>query len=138
MGPGLGHHVLEEREAARPDLRHVALDAEEDFAPLARLIQAVIAGLALALTSIPIRILMGLFPERSEDGLVRLLRRVLVGALCGPLPVMTVALLSGNGGSGEEVLFVGLLLGAIVGLGDTIGRDRRPNQPAPDEPELPD
>ena len=117
------------------DKQRIALEDGESISPLLDLIRTILTALALSLCCIPIRILLGFFPEASTNGVVRTIRRVVIGALCGPLPIMTVVLLSRGEARGGEVLGIGLLFGAVVGLGDSLARDdTRSRESARDEP----
>lgn len=91
--------------------------------PVARLAQAVVLALVLALFSIPIRLLLGLFPEPSSSTGVRFVRRCMLGAMVGPIPVLVVLLLGGREAKLEELIPIAMLGGFVVGLMDSIVRD---------------
>lgn len=85
----------------------------------------------LALLAWPIRLLLRLFPERSPHSLVRFYRRGLLGLLCGPIPLLLVLAFRATRTQVEPdqasfFLVMGLLMGFLVGLVDSIQRDGEP------------
>lgn len=83
-------------------------------------------GMALGagLFAIPTRLLLGLFPEPSSSSLVRFVRRLVFGMICGPLPVLLVFALSGGDASKDDLVGLGLVIGLTVGLVDGVVRDQ--------------
>lgn len=83
----------------------------------------------LALLSAPALWLSRLFPEHSPSSAVRLIRRTVIGALCGLFPAALLAALStrpddaGSRGSAGGLWLCGLLFGLIAGLVDSLHLD---------------
>ena len=101
--------------------------AEEGEArPGQALFQALVAAAVFGLFAIPIRLLLCVFPEPSSHSLVRMCRRVVLGGLCGPIPVFVVLGLANREPHQDVLLPVSVAFGLIVGLMDSVVRDRKP------------
>lgn len=94
------------------------------------LVGGVLLAALLSLSALPIRLLLGIFPEPSQSSLVRLLRRFLLGVVCGPVPLLLVmAVVSSRedfrAESAEVAFALGLLMGGACGLVDAVVREER-------------
>ena len=80
----------------------------------------------IGLFCVPVRMLLGIFPEPSSSSLVRAVRHPLFGLLCGPLPFfMIFGFLRAKGDQPDTgvLLGLGLLFGLVTGLVDSVMRD---------------
>lgn len=110
------------------DSNHNAEQTGGDADP-GKVLGALIGSLGLGLFAIPIRLLMGLFPEPSPHPFMRLFRRMLIGALCGPLPILLVFGLVQQNGQAGTLIGIGAIVGTMLGVIDSIVRDTDESQP---------
>jgi len=97
-----------------------------------KVIEAWILSFTVSLLSVPMRMLIGIFPEPSSHSLVRLFRRLFLGTLCGPVPMLIIYGLLATTEKPpkfDDLLGLGLGFGVIVGLVDSIAWDARGSPP---------
>ena len=111
------------------------LDSGDPVEAVGRVIQAILVSLLVGLLAIPVRLLLGLFPENSTSSGVRFVRRALFGMLVGPLPLLLILALSGGEGNAEELLSIGVIIGLAVGIVDSLVWDSKAAT-TPGEPPL--
>jgi len=90
---------------------------------------------AFALLALPIRMLLLLFPEWSESTAVRLVRRMLFGVLCGPVPPLIVMIAIARSSPVDKddaamAVVMGAAMGLLAGAVDALLLDRSAG-PAP-------